>query len=197
MSDPLLNVMKIMLLAGLYLFFVRVLWVVYSDLRDSQNRLQSAGAGSPAGPASASSHRSPQPASAASATPVVPADSGSRRSRRNSADDARLAPVRTSGGGRGVTVGQLVAVAPPELAGASYALGNELVIGRHPQCGIALQDGYVSQQHARIFLRDSQFFVEDLQSRNGTLLNGKPLRATTKLRSGDQLGFGATIVEFS
>ena len=40
MSEPLLNVMKIMLLASLYLFFVRVLWSVYNELRDPRTRLQ-------------------------------------------------------------------------------------------------------------------------------------------------------------
>ena len=46
----------------------------------------------------------------------------------------------------------------------------------------------VSRQHARILLVDGKFYVEDLSSRNGTLLNGRPLVRRELLREHDQLG---------
>ena len=53
--------------------------------------------------------------------------------------------------------------------------GASVVLGRHPACDIVLESGAVSRQHARILNIDGNFYVEDLHSRNGTLLNGRPV----------------------
>ena len=59
------------------------------------------------------------------------------------------------------------------------------VLGRHSMCGIVLSGGSISREHARITHAENVgYFIEDLNSRNGTLLNGKPL--TTKTRLYDQ-----------
>ena len=53
-----------------------------------------------------------------------------------------------------------------------FPLGEEVTIGRAPGCSVALADDtFVSQLHARVFVRDGQPFVEDLGSTNGTFLN--------------------------
>jgi pSer/pThr/pTyr-binding forkhead associated (FHA) protein len=46
-----------------------------------------------------------------------------------------------------------------------------------------------------VFRRDGDVWVEDLGSRNGTLLNGQSLVHAAQLRRGDQLQFGRTVVE--
>ncbi|MGO8690297.1 MAG: SpoIIE family protein phosphatase [Thermoguttaceae bacterium] len=66
--------------------------------------------------------------------------------------------------------------------------GNSITLGRHPDCDIVLEVAAVSRQHARILLVDGKFYVEDLRSRNGTLLNGRPLVQRELLREHDQLG---------
>jgi serine phosphatase RsbU (regulator of sigma subunit) len=66
--------------------------------------------------------------------------------------------------------------------------GNSITLGRHPDCDIVLEAAAVSRQHARILLVDGKFYVEDLNSRNGTLLNGRPLLRREVLREHDQLG---------
>jgi serine phosphatase RsbU (regulator of sigma subunit)/pSer/pThr/pTyr-binding forkhead associated (FHA) protein len=61
-------------------------------------------------------------------------------------------------------------------------------LGRHPTCDIVLESGAVSRQHARLLKIDGQFFIEDLHSRNGTLLNGQPVVQRVPLREGDLIG---------
>jgi pSer/pThr/pTyr-binding forkhead associated (FHA) protein len=96
-----------------------------------------------------------------------------------------------------VTVGQLVVREPATMAGVNYALGNQITIGRASTCGIHLDDGYVSQIHARVFATNDGFHLEDLESSNGTTLNGQAVRQTTKLAPGDLIKVGATVMEFS
>lgn len=186
MSEPLLNVMKVMLLAGLYLFFVRVLWSVFSELRDPRTivRKQTAKNGRHA-------QRSAIPDHALQGqVPVAMAPAG-----------APPAPAPGSPSGRApivdLAIGQLLVIDPPELAGVRYQLGPEITLGRADTNAIMLDDTYVSTVHARIFETKGTYFVEDLASRNGSTLNGAPLVATTALMPGDRLQFGATAMEFS
>ncbi len=68
---------------------------------------------------------------------------------------------------------------------------GEVVIGRDPRCGVVLTAASVSRQHARIVRHPGgAFTVEDLGSRNGTYLNGKPLSGPRELREGDVLQVG-------
>ena len=57
-------------------------------------------------------------------------------------------------------------------AGKLFPLGDSAVLGRHPDCDVVLDVGAVSRQHARITKSGEDYLVEDLQSRNGTFLNG-------------------------
>ena len=74
-------------------------------------------------------------------------------------------------------------------------LRDELTVGRGGGCGIVLDDTFVSQVHARVFRRDGDVYVEDLGSRNGTLLNGSRSAPRNALRRGDRVQFGRTVAE--
>jgi hypothetical protein len=77
-----------------------------------------------------------------------------------------------------------------------FPLGEEVTIGRAPGCSVPLADDtYVSQLHARIYIRDGKPFVEDLGSTNGTFLNRDRLSKTMPLRRGDKLQIGQTVLE--
>jgi hypothetical protein len=77
-----------------------------------------------------------------------------------------------------------------------FPLGEEVTIGRAPGCSVPLADDtYVSQLHARIYVRDGKPFVEDLGSTNGTFLNRDRLSTTMPLRRGDKLQIGRTVLE--
>jgi pSer/pThr/pTyr-binding forkhead associated (FHA) protein len=96
---------------------------------------------------------------------------------------------------RGRAPSRLRILEPAPRRGETFALGNELTVGRGGGCGIVLDDGFVSQVHARLYVRDGSAFVEDLASRNGTLVNGQPLQGTLRLKRGDRVQFGHTIAE--
>ncbi len=89
---------------------------------------------------------------------------------------------------------QLRMVEPPTAQ--VFPLSEEVTIGRAPGCSVALADDtFVSQLHARVYVRDGQPFVEDLGSTNGTFLNRDRLSKTMPLRRGDKLQIGQTVLE--
>ena len=92
---------------------------------------------------------------------------------------------------------KLTVVEPSEIAGQTYALGDELTVGRAAGCQITLDDNYASQIHARIFTRDDQLYVEDLGSTNGTYLNRRKVSAPMVVGRGDRIQIGSTVMEVS
>ncbi len=66
--------------------------------------------------------------------------------------------------------------------------GPEIVLGRHPDCEIIIDEGAVSRRHARIFREGDSYLVEDLQSRNGTEVNNRAIHQPMRLFDGDQIG---------
>ena len=65
-------------------------------------------------------------------------------------------------------------------------------IGRNPSNTIVIEDEYASGEHLLIALRGPQWWLEDLGSRNGTLLNGQPLRQAAVISIGDVITIGHT-----
>jgi hypothetical protein len=105
---------------------------------------------------------------------------------------AAPAPAKT----RGRAPAHLRILEPDSRRGETATITGELTIGRGGGCGIVLaDDSFVSTVHARVFHRDGEVWVEDLGSRNGTLLNGQALVHASPLRRGDQLQFGRTVIE--
>lgn len=82
--------------------------------------------------------------------------------------------------------------------GMSYELsGDEIVIGRNPTTDITLLDEGISREHAVILFDSdaSAFVIEDLQSTNGTKVNGKRIRSAP-LHPGDEIQIGQTLFRF-
>lgn len=81
-------------------------------------------------------------------------------------------------------------------AGAEFSMqkGSSYVLGKDPNlCDIAFQDLSVSRQHARISIDDADLvFIEDLNSRNGVLVNGVAITAKHILSSEDVISLGTT-----
>jgi len=79
-------------------------------------------------------------------------------------------------------------------AGQVYALPEQgCTVGRGTDCEICVDDQAVSRRHARILPLKEGFFVEDLESTNGTFV-GEGRIHTTELRSGDRIQVGPNIV---
>ncbi len=66
----------------------------------------------------------------------------------------------------------------------------EVIVGREKGCQCCLKDETVSARHARLSYHNNQWWVEDLESTNGTYLNLLPVTTPTVLVDGDTLMFG-------
>jgi hypothetical protein len=64
-------------------------------------------------------------------------------------------------------------------------------IGRSAACQITIDDPLVSREHARIKVDSGRAFVEDLGSRNGVAVNGKPIKQLVELADGDRIRVGS------
>src|SRR5713226_8397138 len=65
-----------------------------------------------------------------------------------------------------------------------------LILGRQPDADICLESQAVSRHHARILCENDEIFVEDLNSSNGTYVNGKRIRERVPLSKDDMLQIG-------
>ncbi|MHC4389864.1 MAG: FHA domain-containing protein [Planctomycetota bacterium] len=69
-------------------------------------------------------------------------------------------------------------------------------VGRHPDSNVVLYQQGVSKNHLEVRRDGLGFLAEDLGSRNGTLLNGSPLRGKQRIKSGDRLQVASFIIRF-
>ncbi|MGI9033038.1 MAG: FhaA domain-containing protein [Acidimicrobiales bacterium] len=91
----------------------------------------------------------------------------------------------------GATVGSLALE-----DGRRVVIGEEPVsMGRLPECDIVLSDPNVSRRHAEVRRRGNDFLVVDLDSTNGTRVNGAGVRER-RLADGDEITVGGTHVRF-
>ena len=82
----------------------------------------------------------------------------------------------------------ILVVQEGQLAGKRWPLNkSELTIGRGEDCDIVLPDRQVSRHHFRVVRDDDGYNVEDLGSKNGTYINGAPVRGSMQLQDGDEI----------
>jgi hypothetical protein len=160
-SEQLLTILKLCLLALLYLFFFRVLRAVWAEVSTAR-------------------------------TGEVKSGGRAGRSRRSDTTSTKLSGGRRK---RSSHPTDVVVVEPPAQAGRRYPLGDEVTVGRAAGCQIIVDDTYVSQLHARLFMRDGQLLVEDLGSTNGTYLNRGKVSGPMVMQRGDRLQVGNTVLE--
>jgi pSer/pThr/pTyr-binding forkhead associated (FHA) protein len=87
-------------------------------------------------------------------------------------------------------------VAPESRQGERVAVNDEITVGRGGGCALVLaDDSYASTVHARVFRRGNDLFVDDLDSRNGTFVNGTRITSTTKIKKNDRVQFGQTVCD--
>lgn len=166
MSDPLLTILKFLLLALVWLFFVRVLRAVWVEVRGPRQAEEEA----PGRPG-----RSVPPPAAMATSPAP----GWGEPRPGTGPVLRLSVVE-----------------PPSQRGRSYEVSDEITVGRAQGCGVALpEDSFTSNLHARVWRQDGQVWIEDLGSTNGTYLNKRKLSGPAPLSRGDRLQVGRTVLE--
>ena len=74
--------------------------------------------------------------------------------------------------------------------------GRDVVIGRGSECGVHIEDRESSRAHAVITTRDGALYVRDLQSKNGTRLNGEPI-GEARLYNSDLIKIGSSVLRVS
>jgi two-component system response regulator AtoC len=74
--------------------------------------------------------------------------------------------------------------------------GGELVVGRGDECGLRLDDAKVSRKHLRLALGGARVVVTELDSQNGTFLNGERITGSRSLVSGDVIELGRVALVF-
>lgn len=67
---------------------------------------------------------------------------------------------------------------------------GEFVVGRNASCQLSLDDPLVSRRHARLLVGSTGVMIEDLQSRNGVLVNGQRIHGQLALEVGDRVLIG-------
>jgi len=182
MTDQVLTILKFVLLGLLYLFFARVLWAVWSEVR-TPSRRPMIGAPRQAGAHPAAGQTTPMGRPAAAATaPLAQPSQPSKASKRKSKQRGRAT--------------RLVMLEPRTRRGVTVALSGDIVLGRDPGCAISIDDdAYISQRHVRFYDFEGQPMVEDLGSTNGTFHNGSKLVGARLLHPGDRVQAGTTVIE--
>lgn len=81
-------------------------------------------------------------------------------------------------------------------AGAEFPLGrDEITIGRSSDSAIIIRDDYTSTHHARLMIWNGQWMIQDLDSTNGTFLDGSRVTVPTPIPVGATVKVGATTFE--
>jgi serine phosphatase RsbU (regulator of sigma subunit)/pSer/pThr/pTyr-binding forkhead associated (FHA) protein len=77
-------------------------------------------------------------------------------------------------------------------------VGDRIVFGRNADCGVVLNAPAVSREHAVIRKISGKYFIEDMNSRNGTELNGptNKIKVRTQLKDGDQIGICGNVMVY-
>jgi pSer/pThr/pTyr-binding forkhead associated (FHA) protein len=72
------------------------------------------------------------------------------------------------------------------LANKIYSINGDTVLGRATECDLSFSVAHMSRKHAQLSIVNGQLFVKDLDSANGTFVNGKQVKES-KLQKGDEL----------
>jgi pSer/pThr/pTyr-binding forkhead associated (FHA) protein len=171
MSELTLLILRLAFLAVLWLFIFAVVYALRSDLFGQRVRRQGSDIGSPFASAAVAA----PPISAAVAPPTEPVTT-SRASTRSVAK--RL--VITSGPKEGLEI---------ELP------SEQLAIGRSSESGLVIRDDYTSTHHARLLLWNDGWVVQDLDSTNGTFLDGTRVTLPTLIPLNTPVTIGTTTFE--
>ena len=80
--------------------------------------------------------------------------------------------------------------------GERFDLFGGLSIGRSPDADVRIEDRFASSIHARVYSRGANYYVEDMNSTNGTFLNGAVLEGEAELADLDEVKIGDTEFRF-
>jgi len=104
-----------------------------------------------------------------------------------------LRDLRAAAREPGSALGRLIVVASPgePATGTVFPADAVTTIGRDVNNTIVLDDAFVSAEHAVLTFRGRGWFLEDLESTNGSFLNGEPVHGVAPASFGDELTIGS------
>lgn len=178
MSELTLLVLQLGFLLLLWVFVFAIVYALRSDLFGQRVRkLQPEAAGAAAGPARGASAANPEAPTAAVSRPAP-------------------APAGVGGGDATTDNASRLVITSGAKAGAEFPLGrDEITIGRSSDSAIIIRDDYTSTHHARLMLWNGRWMIQDLDSTNGTFLNGSRVTVPTPIPLGATVKVGATTFE--
>ncbi|MDH5244468.1 MAG: FHA domain-containing protein, partial [Chloroflexota bacterium] len=104
-----------------------------------------------------------------------------------------LRDLRSAAREPGSSLGRLVVLASPSgepETGRSFDLDAITTLGRDVNNTIVIEDPFASSEHAVLTYRGRGWYIEDLESTNGTFINGRAVGAVSPLGYGDELAIG-------
>lgn len=193
MTPAFLALTRLGFLLLLWIFIFGIVWVVRADLfgRDPsgghRRRVRGKTARTLANPPSFASPLA-DAANAASAAGVTSGNASLPSSAAPSVPSAPMHPQERP---------HLTVTAGP-LAGTRVTLGaSPTLIGRSPDCTLVLNDPFVSSRHARIFYARDSFWLEDLNSTNGTFYRGSRVYNPVIIAPSGEIKIGKSTMELN
>ena len=200
MSELTLLILQIAFLALLWVFIFIVVYAMRSDLFGQRVRklrdAAPAAAGGPSQPSAqagaASGAAVPGAAAAAAAAPAAPPPPTPKVPTFVPAPGTALSgPPRASTS----NAGRLV-ITSGTKSGSEIPLGTEpLTIGRSSDSSVVIRDDYTSTHHARLMIWGDEWVIQDLDSTNGTFLDGQRVTAPVHIPLNTPIRIGATSFE--
>ena len=199
MSELTLTLLRLGLLALLWIFIFSVVAVLRTDLYGtSVSRRGQRKAAKREAKEQRKATRTPQ-AAVAGAGGAAAGAGGVAAPAPVTAPVADGAPAPRWGRGRGKGVPTTLVVTEGPLTGTTLPLrSGGLLIGRNPECALVLDDDYASGRHCRVYPDPTNrggWVVEDLGSTNGTFMGRDKLTAARPVEIGSTLRIGKTVLE--
>ncbi|QHC61265.1 type III secretion system (T3SS) inner membrane Yop/YscD-like protein [Rathayibacter sp. PhB93] len=190
MSELTLFLLRIAFLALLWFFVFGIVYALRSDLFGQRVRKLPAGQQPAAGQDAAPFVTAAQPVVAAAAAPAPapqPSAPSARRPREERTDSGGVATVHTAQ--------RLVITSGPKRGTELELNGEPLTIGRSSESALVIRDDYTSTHHARLLIWNDEWMIQDLDSTNGTFLDGRRVGAPTKVPLNTPVKVGTTTFE--
>lgn len=188
MSELTLLLLRFGFLGLMWAFVFAVVYALRTDLFGQKVRkLPDAPAAAPATPAPSLSPAFGTAPAAAPTPSFTPTPSSS--------PDAATTNLQVPPGAKSVNATRLVITSGPKEGLELTLRGEELTIGRSSESGLVIRDDYTSTHHARLLLWNEGWVVQDLDSTNGTFLDGKRVTVPAQVPLNTPVKIGTTSFE--
>jgi len=195
MSELTLLILRLAFLAVLWVFVFAVVYALRSDLFGQRLRRQGADVAAAVSPFAATPVAEPIIAPPIAIPPVGATAPTERVGTRTSAGATGRGSSARATAGQPVVATRLVITSGPKEGLEIELPSEQLAIGRSSESGLVIRDDYTSTHHARLLLWKEGWVVQDLDSTNGTFLDGTRVTLPTLVPLGAPVKIGTTTFE--